>query len=333
MDSRGEETGPESPWHEVPTSLQLVTVSRRHGLEERTLTMNEAVRFIESVTPGNSTIPDTPPPPPAQEQNSAGESQDIHGEEQTDLPAVVIQQSGDGAQGSLIAEMPEEQSSGTSSSPRTPDEPVAPESTPSPSVPQSPSGTYNGPSITIGPGTLQTFVVKGSGTAWQWGSWEDQASTPHRIEFQGSGMATHDMDALFQSPYTHTFSGMGSSAALVTHDGRARLLEGGCSINLSIGANASSLYGSVDLNNPDGDALHLGLAGSLDAQGQYSTVPSDYYLRVDGQTLDAFTQGGVTGFLVGNPPGNMPGAFIGQYEFQHGSETTVQGGFGTDLSP
>ena len=304
----------------VSNSLRRVTVSRGSGLSERPLSVPEIMDFIESVSPGTGTASSTgaASPPPADPSRIASAFPD---EEHADCPAAVVQQSGDGSQGSLTPGMLAE----PLPTPEPEPEPPAPSSDPPEPTPVPPAPDPD------------RFVLRGGGTDWQWGIWENAAGSPLRTEFKGTMMNQTDWSAILAGPTSYALSGTGESAALVRHDGRTRLLEGTSHVTFNWGGmtpgTPANLYVSMSLNNADGDYLAMGLLESVGSSAGFSTIPINYYLSVDGASFSSFTQGSASGYLVGHSPIDLPTGIVGQFEIEHGSDASVWGGFGSDLTP
>ena len=211
--------------------------------------------------------------------------------------------------------------------------------TPSPTPPQEPTPRPSPPEPDPAPPAPDPdrFVLRGGGTDWQWGIWETAAGTPLRSEFSGTSMDQSDWSAILSGPTAYNLSGMGTSFALVRHNGVTRTLEGTCNFSINAGGmtpgTPANLYASIDLNNGAGDFLQIGLSGIVSSSDNISVLPAGYSLTVDGQTFDTFTLGNVSGYLVGHPPIELPTGIVGQFAIEHGTDASVWGGFGSDLSP
>ena len=319
-DPSGNSADPSASELAVSTPLRKITISRGGGLEERPLSMPEIMDFIESVSPSASaaSTPAATSSPPASPPQVASAFTD---EEQADWPSTVVQQSGDGSQGSLtpgmLAEpLPTPEPEADPPAPR----PDPPDPTPVPPAPDP-----------------DRFVLRSSGTDWQWGIWENAAGSPLRTEFKGTMMDQSDWSATLADPTSYALSGMGEAAALVRHGDRTRLLEGTCHVTFNWGGmtpgTPANFYGSITLNNAAGDYLAMGLLESVDSSAVFTTVPINYYLSVDGESFSAFTQGSASGYLVGHSPIDTPTGIVGEFAIEHGSDASVWGGFGSDLAP
>ena len=176
-------------------------------------------------------------------------------------------------------------------------------------------------------------MEQSAGLDWRWGIWEDAAGTPLRVEFFGNAMRPADVLDLINGSTHYSLNGIGPAAALLSHDNRSRLLQGSATVHVGIGAGSPSVSASLGLSNPGGDYLLFDVSATLQNNGTFSYAPTYYQLNADGHFYSTFTDGGVNGYLVGTTPLGLPSGIVGQFNFLHGSEASVQGGFGANLAP
>jgi hypothetical protein len=188
------------------------------------------------------------------------------------------------------------------------------------------------------------YTVQGGGTDWEWGIWAIPGQTPEKVDFIGHQILTAaDVQTLYGGTPYSGMAGIGSSAAIITHNGVTYYVSGQCNVSVNIGTSTANNWMIQTLGSPATDGLGTSLgynitgiitaAGALQPNGIGSV---DYSLTVGGTTydgLDIDTQT-IDANLTGVGTTTFPSGIIGHFNITHdGGATTVLGGFGSDLSP
>ena len=185
------------------------------------------------------------------------------------------------------------------------------------------------------PPPARIFTVRGSGAGWSWGHWATDGAID-AFEFSSDTIiSAAAFDAISRDARFYDLSGEGISAATILHDGSRSVVEGDCRLNVRVGMSVTPIWnGTVDARNAAGDYLRFDANGAILQDGRLTGSQTAYSMQVNGQSFfaDSITESGIHGRLVGSGSGATPvtGA-IGQYNFRHGTQTEVQGGFGADL--
>ena len=99
---------------------------------------------------------------------------------------------------------------------------------------------------------------------------------------------------------------------------------------------APTWAGSFNLSNGNGDSLTFGSVGTIQASGDLTGSRTTYNMMVSGSSFNggSIAAENISGQLVGPGIGPTPvtGA-VGDFMFDHGGGTLVNGVFGSDLAP
>lgn len=182
-----------------------------------------------------------------------------------------------------------------------------------------------------------------SGTDWQWGIWDDMNGVVHHVEFGAKTPASVLSPSAFETIRTfsklYNLSGIGDAAAVITHGGGNKFVQGNSSLNVQVGQSVVPTWtGTFDMGNRVGDKLNFGAQGAIQSGGQLSGQltgnQTTYSLKVNGTDFarHTITSERIDGNLLGpgTDPAPITGA-IGEFHFEHGGAATVHGGFGADL--
>lgn len=169
----------------------------------------------------------------------------------------------------------------------------------------------------------------GMGIDWYWGFWSDGSSY-----YSGNYLSAANYQAIVDGSHIYTLSGSGVAGAAIDHNGIIKFVDGSCSLNVEVGSSSSYTWdGMFNMFNCDEDSLNFGAAGNVLAGGLLSGSLTSYSMQVSGNSFSDVTSQSIDGKLVGPGTGSTPitGA-VGNYNFGHGGQATVQGVFGADLS-
>jgi hypothetical protein len=138
---------------------------------------------------------------------------------------------------------------------------------------------------------------------------------------------------MLAGPTSYDLYASGISAAIVTHNGMPRLVQGTSNLDFHLGYGMHWWGGSFYMSNGNGDNLSFSISnGDVSPLGDLVNGTFDsYFLKVDGANFST-PSGILHGRLVGQSGASpIPTGAIGTFDFQHGGAATVQGVFGADL--
>jgi len=140
---------------------------------------------------------------------------------------------------------------------------------------------------------------------------------------------------------TYDLTGSGTAAALITDmvKGNKKFVQGSCGLDVLVGYGVKPAWnGSFNMSNSDSDSLSFNVnGGTILDDGRLTVITGNevknYSMQVNGVdfTPKPISWKMIEGRLVGPGGGQKPTGAVGQFQFGHGTEAVVNGGFGTDL--
>ena len=195
--------------------------------------------------------------------------------------------------------------------------------------------------VTPGPNTTFKELASGRNNNWKLGIWETDGLL-ERVETlvrPDSRLVDGRFTDILNGATGHSLRGNGRSAAVVAFGGDRTLIDGTCSLNVTVGNGYTPWWGgSFSLGGRAGTAdLRFEVNGRFDGDGTMRGDVFGYLLQVDGKNFnqDSLTREAIRGWLLGTGSGSTPiEAAAGNYKFENrnGAGTaTVEGGYGVDF--
>jgi len=131
-------------------------------------------------------------------------------------------------------------------------------------------------------------------------------------------------------------TGNGTAAAVIAQAGSKRQVTGTADVNVRMGASIAPTWDGVfQMLNASGDSLNFEAAGNIQSDGRLAGNQTAYRLVAGGATFErhTVTSEQINGSLLGAPGATRPSGVVGSFQFIHGSQATVNGGFGADFPP